>query len=331
MPARKQNNRGRIGKANTRGAANGISIRGASSRAPANRGGRPPLGPRTGLRELLPNFAKERIPPPRNPHHAPGPINHSQDTRSRPTQQEQPKAAVEVPAPPKVERIFNGIWESGPASFAFATHGNLDHNEDTITLALNILDHIIRPENWNPELSNNKLSASCFFFASKLTDRKVTAMQVAGSIWVHPSMVADMSQAQEGPLYDRMLESLTVSAEQVVQGYAILYEQKDSLKDLLGEYGESIAMLPLPATEIQLLESESEEEPSQVAAEMMKMGYQRGLGRSVESTVDIGKDKGLEVLTTSQDVEAENAASIEDLAEEGVWNNDFEDFVAENE
>lgn len=224
--------------------------------------------------------------PPRDSCHAPGPIRPSQDVHHRSARQEQPKAVAEVPAL-KVERIFNGIWESGPASFAFATHGNLDHNEDTIILSLNILDHIIRPENWNPELSNNKLSASCFFFASRLTQKKVTASQVAGSIWVHPSMVADMSQATEGPLYDRMLESLTVSAEQVVQGYEILYEKRENLKDLLGVYGENLDKLPSPATEKDLLERESEEEPSQVAAEMMKMGYQRGAGRNVQT--DIGE------------------------------------------
>jgi hypothetical protein len=172
---------------------------------------------------------------------------------------------------PKVERVYNDIWASTPASFAFARHGKLDHSEDTITIALNILDHIIRPENWNPALSNNKLSASCFFFASKMTGKKVKASEVAGSIWMDPSVVAGMSQVNEGPLYDRMLESLTVSATQVVQGYEILYEQREGLRDLLGEYGEGLAKLPLPAEEKLLLQSEDAEGPytSQVAAEMM--------------------------------------------------------------
>lgn len=236
---------------------------------------------------------------------------------------------------PKVERVYNELWRSGPASFAFATHGKLDHSEDTITIALNIFDHIIQPENWNPELSNNKLSASCFFFASKLTGKKVKASEVAGSIWMDPSVVAGMSQVSEGPLYDRMLESLTVSATQVVQGYEILYEQSEGLRDLLGEYGGGLASLPLPAEEKLLLQSEDAEGPytSQVAAEMMRLGYQRGRGSTgniagaLERGDDLGKADDVARLGTPPAEETVGEAELDPVDD---WN-DLDTFVADNE
>lgn len=235
---------------------------------------------------------------------------------------------LETPAP-KVKRVYNDIWTSGPASFAFAKHGDLDHDDDTIVIALNILDHIIRPENWNPELSNNKLSASCFFFASKLTGKTATADQVAGSIWVNPAMAAAMSQVNDGPLYDRMWESLTVNGAQVVQGYEILYEQRESLKDLLGGYSEGLEKLPLPATEKQRLEAETEDGPYivEVAAEMTTLGYQRESGLATGSN---------EIVEPDNTLEAQDSAGLERVPEEEELelfdsNNEFEDFVANNE
>ncbi|CZT25303.1 uncharacterized protein RCC_11031 [Ramularia collo-cygni] len=329
MPAGRHNNRGRIGKASSRDAANGISIRGASSRRATSGRGRQASGPKAQIRELLPDLIKGRVPSPHNGDpETSAPVKPTQDARPHSAQKAHTEAIIKEP-PPKVERVYNGIWESGPASFAFATHGNLDHSEDTIILALNILDHIIRPENWNPELSNNKLSASCFFFASRLTDKKVTATEVAESIWVHPDMVAEMSQTKEGPLYDRMLESLTVNAAQIVQGYGILYEQREGLKDLLGEYSNDVTDLPSPAAEQQLLESQSEELPiSQVAAEMMKLGYQRGsgMGADVQDIAEIDEEKDVEVVVPGDIAEAEQVE-----LEGGDFEIDFEDFVAENE
>lgn len=334
MPAGKNNNRGRIGKASTRGAANGISIRGASSRGGPRGRGRPPLGPRTRARELLPHLVSKRGPQPADQEpEIPEPVKTLRNIQPRPVQESQLVVEVETPAP-KVERIYNDIWESGPASLAFVTHGNLDHTEDTIIIALNILDHIIRPENWNPELSNNKLSASCFFFACKLTGQTVTAKQVAESVWVHPSMVAAMAQAEEGPLFDRMLESLTVSAEQVVQGYEILYNQRKSLRELLGSYGDKIAHLPSPAMEKELIVLDSEEEMSAVAVEMMKMGYKRGSGSSASGMINADLEEARDSEVLEEAVEVQQIASPEEGSKEegeGECNNDFEDFVAENE
>lgn len=322
--AERHNNRGRIGKANKRGAAKGTSIRGAASRGTSRGGGRGrPAASLSKAKELLPDLVRDRCLPPKTTPNLSRPANdlHVNPPRAAQEHQERQETAVESSSP-KVERIYNDIWASGPASFAFATHGNLDHSEDTLILALNILDHIIRPENWNPELSNNKLSAACFFFACKLTDDKnVTADQIADSIWTDPKIVAEMSQSSEGPLYERALESLSVSAAQVVQGYEILFDQQQGLKDLLGGYAKGLAGLPLPAAEKQLLPSQIEgAEPyrSLVADEMS--------GATVDGMVVTGPQDHLEVVTTSipEDPKPEERAGEAEL-------DDFDIFVANNE
>lgn len=342
MPPGKLSSRGKVNKASKRGRVRKPGTRDAARGSPkgeilikgAARGrGRSTIGARTSVRELLPDYVKKLGAPAQASDRTTAPADTASDKSMEAAQMSESTVVLESSAP-RVERIYNDIWASGPASFAFATHGSLDHDQDTIVIALNILDHIIRPENWNPELSNNKLSAASFFFASRLTGKKATATQIAGSIWIDPVVVAGMAQSEEGPLYNRMLESLTVNAAQVVQGYEILYAQREGLIGLLGEYAAGIDSLPLPAIEKETLKSEAEDGPytSEVAAIMTKLGYQRGSGLG-EEAIAIVKAENL--------TEAENGICLDSVLEEEMagedeldsadLNNDFEDFVADNE
>lgn len=163
-----------------------------------------------------------------------------------------PKPTIAIPAPepvpagPSVERVFNNLWESTTASLAFVYQFGLDTDQDTETIALNLIDHIIKPEIWNPDLSWNVLSATCFFFASQITEKRNSADRIAAACRVDPQVVAAMAGAQA--FYDpgvkqRLAQALAVSAHDVKRGYKILYDQKDSLMEFVGGYADKLAEL----------------------------------------------------------------------------------------
>lgn len=166
-----------------------------------------------------------------------------------------PKPTIAIPSPepipagPSVERVFNDLWESTTASLAFVYQFGLDTDQDTETIALNLIDHIIKPEIWNPDLSWNVLSATCFFFASQITEKRNSADRIAAACRVDPQVVAAMAGAQA--FYDpgvkqRLAQALAVSAHDVKRGYKILYDQKDSLMEFVGGYADKLAELPHP-------------------------------------------------------------------------------------
>ncbi|KAK4634799.1 hypothetical protein CLAFUW4_01692 [Fulvia fulva] len=164
------------------------------------------------------------------------------------------KAAKKVvPAPePKVDRIGNDIVTTlVETHLAFVADGNLASDSNTEVIALNIMDHIIRPENWDPALTRNVLCAACFYFASMVTGKQNSASSVAASIsWFWEKHI----NANPDPYYawfakERDTNLMSVSMDEVEQGYALLWDQQDRLEDLVGDYKQSLAQLPAPAVE----------------------------------------------------------------------------------
>lgn len=182
----------------------------------------------------------------------PVPAAASQETKAKPeAAPEEVKPPLAAPLPkPKVTRIYNEIWGSTLDSIAFVSESGLSRDDDTNTIALNLIDHIIKPENWNPDLSYNVLSATCFFFASKITGlNRNTVDKIASAMKVDPHLVEVMTgpQVHHNPVVKaRLAEALRVGPEDVKNGYGILFAQKEGLKEFVGEYAEKVDALPNP-------------------------------------------------------------------------------------
>ncbi|KAF2160138.1 hypothetical protein M409DRAFT_60245 [Zasmidium cellare ATCC 36951] len=168
-----------------------------------------------------------------------------------------PAAILEEPqAPPppptsKVTRIYNEIWASTLDSIAFVSEDSLSTDPDTNTITLNLIDHIIKPENWNPDLSYNVLSATCFFFASKVTGQKRnTPDRIASAMKVDLHLIEAMAGPQvhyDPVVRARLAEALRVGPDDVTKGYKILFAQKEALKEFVGAYAGNLDKLPEPS------------------------------------------------------------------------------------
>ncbi|CAK3894684.1 Hypothetical predicted protein [Lecanosticta acicola] len=168
-----------------------------------------------------------------------------------PPEVREPRRAIPTSAEPfPVKRISNDLWKSTTASLSFVYRSELETDPDTETIALNIIDHIIKPENWNPNLSWNVLSATCFFLASKVTGKhRNTAERIAAACKVDPQIAAAMAGSQA--FYDpgvqyRLAQALAVSAEDIKRGYRILYGHREKCEELVGMYADRLAGLPHP-------------------------------------------------------------------------------------
>lgn len=157
-------------------------------------------------------------------------------------QQPTPSGA-RLPAQPKVTRIPNDLSPCTSASLAFVHDSRLATSADTETIALNMMDHIIKPENWNESLSWNVFSASCFFFASIVTGVNNSAEDVAHAVkadegWIRQVVLRDEMVRQ------RVRKALGVTREDVLRGYGIIWRQRRGLGECLGGYREGLERLP---------------------------------------------------------------------------------------
>lgn len=154
----------------------------------------------------------------------------------------------------KVARVYNELWESTLDSLAFIDHGLLETDADTEIITLNLIDHIIKEENWNPALSMNKLSAACFLFASRVTGKKNVAADIALSFEPDAekyasALLATINQSRMATDYTvriRIAQALKMSAEDIEYGYRILWEQRSELRELVGDYAKDMEWVPIP-------------------------------------------------------------------------------------
>lgn len=151
-------------------------------------------------------------------------------------------------------------------SLSFVEHAGLETDEDTTIIALNLMDFFLVDENWLPELSYCKLHAASFFMASRITEKENTAEHVADSLGPDSAIVQFIAHAlsngdDESAAAIRDMISVTIS--NVEEGYALLYERKETFAGLIGQYAACLETLPLPRSSMTSLEEpvvEEEEE-----------------------------------------------------------------------
>jgi hypothetical protein len=103
-------------------------------------------------------------------------------------------------------------------------------------------------DNWLLALSYCKLHAACFLFASCLTGLPNTSEQVAASLAPDSEFV----QLTAAPLAENeetawaIQEAISVSLKDVTDGYRLLYDRRDALKEVVGKYEVEISKLPSP-------------------------------------------------------------------------------------
>ncbi|KAK4508713.1 hypothetical protein PRZ48_002452 [Zasmidium cellare] len=204
-------------------------------RPPPKRDARPPPKPRA-ARGRGRQAAAAHIEPTQEQHQEPAPTTGPAEPTPAP------------PLAPKVTRIYNDLWASTLDSIAFVHQHNLSTTPDTNTITLNLIDHIIKPENWNPDLSYNVLSATCFYFASVVTGlERNTPENIAGAMEVDIGLVEAMAGPQvhyDSVVRSRLAEALRVKPEDVRKGYGILWQQREGLKEFVGGFVKELEGLP---------------------------------------------------------------------------------------
>lgn len=92
------------------------------------------------------------------------------------------------------------------------------------------------------------LHASAFLFASLITGKSNTPDQIAASLgpdsefvqWTASPLVEDEESAAKIPFL------ISVDVNDVENGYGLLYERRERLAALMGEYGVKVDSLPAP-------------------------------------------------------------------------------------
>lgn len=124
-----------------------------------------------------------------------------------------------------VARVTFPILPYTPSAtlFSFAHFSGLDSDVDTETLALNLIELTLTDENWHPDLSGMVQPASCFLIASLLTRRQNLVEDIAASV-----------------------QEFDIGFEELVKGYALLWEWRDNMRGVIGGYEERLEGLPEP-------------------------------------------------------------------------------------
>ena len=141
------------------------------------------------------------------------------------------------------------IHACSEASLEFVSLSGFETDEDTNTIALNLMDYFLfSPENWLPDLSYCKLHAACFLFASRITGKSNTIEQIAKSLGPDSPFVQLVGSPLAGDEESAAAIQYTISvtATDVEDGYALLYERKEMFGLLLGQYWTELYNLPVP-------------------------------------------------------------------------------------
>jgi hypothetical protein len=101
---------------------------------------------------------------------------------------------------------------------------SLDTDDDTERLTLNLIKLTLADMNWHPGLSGMVQPVACFLVASILTRRQNLVEDVASSI-----------------------ETFGVGFEELVEGYALLWEWRENMRDAVEVYAERLEDLPEPS------------------------------------------------------------------------------------
>lgn len=148
-----------------------------------------------------------------------------------------------------MEEDFSNFQPCTERSLAFVDHAGLGTDEDTTIIMLNLMGFFVTDENWLPELSYCKLHAACFFMASRITGKDTTAEQVADSLGPDSTIVQFIAHALSDGDDDStaaIREVISITASDIEEGYALLYERKEKFATLIGQYALCLETLPVP-------------------------------------------------------------------------------------
>ena len=205
-----------------------------------------------------------------NNRHLPAAINRSQEAERHVAKS---SGALDVEHPPELpglNRLGNAlrtkasIHACSDLSLEFVTQAGLETDDDTNTIALNLMDYFLFSEaNWLPELSYCRLHAACFLMASLVTGKSNTAEDIAGSLGPDSAFVRAMAAplAEDDDAAAAILEVISVNVEDVKIAYELLHQRREQLAQLMGQYADRIGDLLLP------LSSMEKEEPAAVEEE----------------------------------------------------------------
>ena len=103
-------------------------------------------------------------------------------------------------------------------------------------------------DNWLPELSYCTLHAACFLFASRITQKSNTVEQIADSLGPDSAFVQLVSAPLAGDKNSAaaIQYAISVTIVDAEDGYALLYERKEQLRPLVGQYAGYLDNLPRP-------------------------------------------------------------------------------------
>ena len=129
---------------------------------------------------------------------------------------------LEAPSEPSASHIPDVYIPS--LNLLFFVHlAELDTDSDTESITLSLINLTLADSNWHGGLSGLVQPVACFLVASLLTRKQNLVEDVATSV-----------------------EMFGLEYQQLVEGYWLLWEWRDNMKGVVGEYAERLAELPDP-------------------------------------------------------------------------------------
>ncbi|KAI6794144.1 hypothetical protein KC332_g7060 [Hortaea werneckii] len=184
----------------------------------------------------------------------------------------------------------------------------LDTSEDTDTIALNLMDHFMRPENEVPKLRYGILPAASFALACDLTKISKDFERIAQAVRVRVAMCSEMG-------FELAPEALELTGADVRKGCDVMLGRRKELYPLVGGYARVLAHL---AWTVLGLEEVDEEFWHRASKGEEARG--EGQGGNAGDDLDVNVDK-LELTVDDE------AAAVEDLMEAGMKNAEDEELI----
>lgn len=148
-------------------------------------------------------------------------------------------------------RTTASIHACSELSLNFITQANLETDEDTNIICLNLMDHFLfSADNWLPELSYCKLHAACFLVASLLTGKNNTLEQIAESLGPESEFIQQMAMplVEDEESAAAIPYLVSIDTNDAENGYNLLYQRRTQLTALVGQYASAMEELPSPTS-----------------------------------------------------------------------------------
>ena len=147
----------------------------------------------------------------------------------------QQDAALDAPAKSSASHIPD-VYIPSLNLLLFVHLAELDTDPETESITLNLINLTLVDSNWHGGLSGLVQPVACFLVASLLTRKQNLVEDVAASA-----------------------EMFGLEYQQLIEGYRLLWEWRDNMGGVIGDYAERLAELPDPGLLLVLDENESHE------------------------------------------------------------------------